>query len=243
MEQVSRQRQEWMEKGNLIHPTALLSPLVEMGTGNQIGAGVILQGRVVLGNDNVIDPYAVIGTPAEFKGKDSLGAVLIGNNNHIGEHVTIHQAIADDAGTSIGNDCYIMSKVHIGHDALIESEVTLSCLSIVGGHSIVMRGANIGLAAVIHQKRVVGNFAMIGMNSTVTKSMPPFLVSMGSPCRSSRVNEVGLKRRGFNDEFIAACDSFMKRMLGGPNLVVPSIAEVEDYIDRWADRVKACGGV
>lgn len=155
----------------------------------------------------------------------------------INEHVTIHAAIEHLDYTSIANDCYIMTKSHIGHDAQIESEVTLSSLSIIGGHSVIMRGANIGLGAVVHQKRAVGNFAMVGMNSTVSRSLPPFFVAMGSPAKIVRVNTIGLERRKFDIEFINACQSWLDHLLGGLLMNVPRLQDAEDYIQRWADRV------
>lgn len=160
----------------------------------------------------------------------------------INEHVTIHAAIEPEEATSISNDCYIMTKSHIGHDAIIESEVTLACLAIIGGHSIVMRGANIGLAAVLHQKRAIGNFAMVGMNATVSRSIPPFMIAMGSPARVTRVNKIGMERRNFNAEFIAAANSWMHHLMGAPLQNVPGINDVEEYIQRWSDRVVVLDG-
>jgi UDP-N-acetylglucosamine acyltransferase len=92
-----------------IHPTAIINPQakiasnvqigpycivdknVEIGEGTILKSHVCIEGRVKIGKDNVIYPFAVIGTQPQdlkFKGEDSV--VEIGNNNQIREHATIH---------------------------------------------------------------------------------------------------------------------------------------------------------
>jgi len=95
---------------NYIHPTALIGP------------------NVIMGDNNYIGPYCVIGYPAEHKkfwGVQGNSTVTIGSNNKFTGHVTI------DAGTErntyIGNDVWMLKHSHVGHDAYIQSGVTLSC--------------------------------------------------------------------------------------------------------------------
>lgn len=142
-----------------------------------------------------------------------------------------------------------MTKVHIGHDATIESDVTLSSSSIVGGHSSVMRGANIGLGAAIHQKRVVGPYAMLGMGAVAAKSIDPFVIAMGVPAKPSRVNHVGMKRAGFNDDEIRrAVKWYMERYeIAGATQIWDDSKEA-DYkikliLDSFDKRVNDTGGL
>lgn len=132
---------------NYIHPTAIIGD------------------NVILGDNNYIGPYCLIGEPAEHKKywqKDK-GKVVIGNNNIITGLVTI------DAGTEettiIENDCFIMKHAHIGHDCLIMNNVTISCGAKIGGHSVIGESSNIGLNAVLHQFSIIKKGCMIGASA------------------------------------------------------------------------------
>jgi UDP-N-acetylglucosamine acyltransferase len=151
--------------GNSIHPTACIYPGVIIGTGNKIG------------------PYCIIGAPAEWKGREVEGKVVIGSNNIITGLVTIDSGA--EGLTTIGDDCYLMKHSHIGHDARIAKGVTISCGAKVGGHALICAGANIGLNAVIHQKQVIEYCCMIGMGSVVTKKLitEPFKTYAGNPAK------------------------------------------------------------
>ena len=156
---------------NFIHPTAIIGD------------------NVILGDNNYIGAYCIIGDPAEhkkywgykefesitFNKKDwrtlkkvkeikfNTGKVIIGNNNIVTGLVTI------DAGTEvptiIEDGCFIMKHAHIGHDCKIMNNVTISCGAKIGGHSIIGEGSNIGLNAVLHQFSIIKRGCMIGASA------------------------------------------------------------------------------
>ena len=132
---------------NFIHPTAIIGE------------------NVILGDNNYIRAYCIIGDPAEPKKfwNEQKGKVYIGDNNIITGLVTI------DAGTKditfIGNNCFIMKHAHIGHDCMIKDNVTISCGAKIGGHSIIKNNSNIGLNAVLHQFSIIEQGCMIGASA------------------------------------------------------------------------------
>jgi UDP-N-acetylglucosamine acyltransferase len=132
---------------NIIHPTAVIGD------------------NVILGDNNFIGPYCVIGEKAEHKKywDQPIGKVIIGNNNIITGLVTIDAGTETD--TMIENDCFIMKHAHIGHDCKILSRVTISCGAKIGGHSIIGESSNIGLNAVLHQFSVIRKGCMIGASA------------------------------------------------------------------------------
>jgi UDP-N-acetylglucosamine acyltransferase len=141
------------ERNNYIHPTAIIGE------------------NVVLGFNNYIGPYCIIGMPPEHKEhfhKDHCG-VFIGDNNHFTGLVTI------DAGTErptiIRDECWFLKHSHVGHDSFIGSGVVLACGAKVGGHAIIRGGCNIGLNASIHQRQVIADGCMIGANAFVSKTL------------------------------------------------------------------------
>ena len=86
--------------GNAIHPTAVIGPEVDLGSGNTIGPGVVLLGPLRIGDDNWFGAHTVVGAPAEIRGTDHgaawdgrvVGAgVTIGSGTVVREMVTIHQ--------------------------------------------------------------------------------------------------------------------------------------------------------
>ena len=150
---------------NNIHPTAIIYP------------------NVIIGDNNVIGAYCIIGSNAEWKGKESVGHVVIGNNNIITGLVTIDSGV--DKPTIIQDNCYIMKHSHIGHDATIESDVIISCGAKIGGHAIIKHKSNIGLNAVIHQKCLVPEGCMIGACAFVGKKsiLKPYHKYAGVPVK------------------------------------------------------------
>jgi UDP-N-acetylglucosamine acyltransferase len=197
---------------NRIHPTAHLDERVILGDGNIIGPYAVILGPTRVGNDNWIGPGAVIGTPGESRGglhppsDEAQGiGVVIGDRNVIREMVTIQQGVI--AETVIGNDCYLMTKSHVPHEAELEDGVTLACAAQIGGHGWVGRGANLGLGAQVLQRSCIGAFAMVGMNATVTRHIPPFALAKGTPAKVTGANRVGMSRRQIPEEVIARLDA------------------------------------
>ena len=174
---------------NKIHPTALIGPHVDMGTNNIVGPGAIIIGPCEIGDSNWIGPYSVIGTPGEYEGLQnpeawhtgSDGFVSIGSGNTIREFVTIQ--VSPGTTTTIGSNCYFMTKSHVPHDAVIEDHVKVACAALIGGFCHIGRSAYLGLGAIIHQRLYVGEGAMVGMGSVVTNHVPPLSKYFGSPAR------------------------------------------------------------
>lgn len=194
---------------NRIHPSAVISTGVTLGTGNNIGPGVVLLGPLTVGDDNWFGAYTTIGAPAEIRGVehgaawegDLVGTGLeIGSRNVFREFVTIHQGHYDR--TVVGSDCYIMNKVYVGHDGHVADGVTMASSVTLGGHVHVGAGANLGMSCVVHQRRVIGPGAMVGMGAIVTRDVPPHAKAYGTPCRVRGTNVVGMTRAGLPQEAV-----------------------------------------
>lgn len=195
---------------NRIHPTAVIGARVRIGTGNTIGAFAVIEGDVEIGDDNWIGVGVVIGAPPEVRSfphpataEEDFGAgVRIGSRNTIREYAQIHSGWK--APTVVGDGAFIMNQVYIGHDGRIGDGATLASSVLLGGHVTVGAGANLGLGASVHQFRVVGVGAMVGMGAVVTRDVPPFAKSFGSPSRVNGANTVGLERRGVHADTVRA---------------------------------------
>jgi UDP-N-acetylglucosamine acyltransferase len=156
---------------NFIHPTAIIGK------------------NVVLGDNNYIGAYCIIGDPAEHKKywDKEIGKVYIGDNNIITGLVTIDSGTEDI--TFIGNNCFIMKHAHIGHDCLIQDNVTISCGAKIGGHSIIKAYSNIGLNAVLHQFTTIERGCMIGASAFIKGATEEFSKYAGVPAKKIGTNE------------------------------------------------------
>lgn len=156
---------------NFIHPTAIIGD------------------NVILGDNNYIGAYCIIGDPAEHKkywGKE-IGKIVIGDNNIITGLVTIDAGTKDI--TTIGNNCFIMKHGHIGHDCILLDNVTISCGAKIGGHSIIKEYSNIGLNAVLHQFTTIERGCMIGASAFIKGATEEFTKYAGVPARKIGINE------------------------------------------------------
>lgn len=162
---------------------------------NFIHTTAIIGDNVILGDNNYIGAYCIIGDPAEHKkywGKENIlgdtkSKVLIGDNNIITGLVTIDAGTEND--TIIGSNCFIMKHAHIGHDCWILDNVTISCGAKIGGHSIIKEYSNVGLNAVLHQFTTIERGCMIGASAFIKGATEEFTKYAGVPARKIGINE------------------------------------------------------
>jgi UDP-N-acetylglucosamine acyltransferase len=215
-----------------IHPSAIVSPKAQIGKNVEIGAfcvigddvkigdgtvlksHVVVEGDTVIGKNNIIFPFAVIGVvPQDLKFKGEKSRVIIGDNNTIREHVTIHLGTADGAmETKIGSNCLLMVGVHIAHDCIVGNHVILANNATLAGHVEVGDHAVIGGLSAMHQFVRIGKGAMIGGMSGVESDVIPYGTVMGERASLAGLNLVGLKRRNFSREEIHTLRNFFKKV-------------------------------
>lgn len=198
-----------------IHPTAVIHPRTELdpsvsvgpycviGEGVRIGAGTVLHNHVtvlgptVIGRDNTVYPYAVLGAePQDLKYQGGQTALVIGDRNRIREHATIHRGTEVGGNrTVIGSDCMIMVGVHVAHDCVIEDQVIIANGSMLGGHCCIETGAALGGGVGVHHYTTIGTLAFVGGMARVAKDVPPYIVVEGSPAEPRKLNTTALVRR------------------------------------------------
>ncbi len=209
-----------------IHPTAVISEGAQIGPGVKIGPFSYITEQVVIGRDtqvgahSVIEGPTVIGERNQIFGQCSIGRepqdlkfdgevshVIIGDENRIREFTTIHRGTAGGVGnTVLGSRTLIMTGVHIAHDCVVKDGAILGNSATLAGHVEIGDQANIGAFSGVHQFCRVGPHAFIGGYSVVTRDALPFVKTIGTRSQASifGINGIGLKRRGFSAERIAA---------------------------------------
>jgi len=186
-----------------IGPYAVIGANVAIGERSTIGSHVVIDSNVTIGSGNMIGPGAIIGTaPQERK-----TYVVIGNENVIREHCTIHRGSAEGSVTKIGDKNFLMVGAHVGHNCEIGNNVIIANNCLLGGHVSVDDGAFLGGGCVFHQHMCVGRLALTQGASGFGKDIPPFVIAAEINYVFG-LNVIGLRRAGFSakdrDEIKAA---------------------------------------
>ncbi|MDC3341705.1 hypothetical protein OAV64_01575 [Candidatus Pelagibacter sp.] len=184
-------------KGNLIHETAILN-----------------WNKIIIGKDNIVGPYVIIGNSAQHPHSKSMGKIIIGNANTFNEFCNIHLPTKIKKKTSIGNNNYFMNSTTIDHDCTIENDVVLSSNVILGGNVYVMKGAQLGMKVSVHQNQIIGSYSMIGMNSFITRKLKviPGYKFYGKPAIKKKLNVIGLKRKKINNHMLKIENNRYKKL-------------------------------
>jgi len=106
---------------------------------------------------------------------------------------------AVDAGRRGGPFAFVIPEAQ--HDPLAATKL-LDVL--IGGHVEVQDFATLGGFSGVHQFCRVGAHAFMGGGTVATRDVAPFSLTVGNRARFFGLNVVGLRRRGFSPEAIAA---------------------------------------
>ena len=212
-----------------IHPTAVIEPGAEIGTGVRIGpfcvvgsqvrladrvelrSHVVVTGDTEIGDETVIFPFASIGeVPQDLKYRGEKVRLKIGARNRIREYVTMNPGTEGGGGvTRIGDDGLFMAGAHVAHDCRIGDRVILVNNASVAGHCVLEDDVIVGGLSGVHQFVRIGRGAMIGAVTMVTADVIPFGLVQGPRGHLDGLNLIGLKRRGVSRAEIAALRSLL----------------------------------
>jgi UDP-N-acetylglucosamine acyltransferase len=195
-----------------VGPCTLVGPHVKIGAGTTVAAHVVIEGHTTIGRDNRIFQFGSIGAANQdkkYRGEPT--ELVIGDRNTIREFVTLHVGtVQDKAVTRIGDDNWIMAYTHIAHDCVVGHHTTLANNTTLAGHVELGDWVTVGGLTGIHQFVKIGAHAMVGFASAVSQDVPPFLLVDGNPLAVRGIHEVGLRRRDFSAERIAAVKQMHK---------------------------------
>jgi len=220
-----------------IGPYSIIGDEVKIGDGTIIKSHVVIDGDTTIGKNNIFFPFATIGVePQDLKFKGEKSKTIIGDNNSIREHVTIHRGTQDGAmSTTIGNNCLLMVGVHIAHDCVVGNHVILANNATLAGHVEVGDHVVIGGLSAVHQFVRIGHGAMIGGMSGVEHDVIPYGLVMGERASLAGLNLVGMKRGGVARDDIHALRNFFKKLFSQEN--TNFIKRVEELAQEFSSPV------
>ena len=230
-----------------IHPTALVHPGAQLGAdvtigpyavieedvivgdGCGIGAHAVIKRYTRMGRDNRVYEHAVIGgDPQDYKFRDCVSFVSIGERNLIREGVTIHRGSVPDAHTRIGDGCFLMANCHVAHDCTLGDGVVIANGTLLGGVVAIGDHAFISGAVTIHQFCRVGRYALLAASTRVNQDCLPFVITDGVPGRARGLNLVGLRRGGVRADEIADLKRAFHALRTAPTLD-SALQEISTY--------------
>ena len=185
---------------------AVIGPQVRLGKGTVVEAHAVIEGDTVAGEANHFYPFCSVGlAPQDLKYRGEPTRLVIGDGNTVREFVTIHRGTAGGGGlTRIGDHNLFMAYAHVAHDCQVGSHTIFANGATLAGHVEVGDYATIGAYSGVHQFCRVGPHAFMGGYTVATKDVLPFSMTVGNRACIYGVNTVGLQRRGFSPESIAA---------------------------------------
>jgi UDP-2-acetamido-3-amino-2,3-dideoxy-glucuronate N-acetyltransferase len=131
-----------------------------------------------IGPGSKIWQYTVV-LPGAKIGKDcNVNAhCFVENNVRVGDRVTVKCGVYLWDGTVVEDDVFIGPNATFVNDLLPRSKHHGKVIP----QTILRKGCSIGANATILAGRTIGRYAMVGANTLVTKDVPPFALTYGSP--------------------------------------------------------------
>lgn len=217
-----------------IHPTAIVDPKAQLGTGVVIGpysvvgehvklhdnvelkSHAIVEGRTTVGAGTVIYPFASIGhAPQDLKYHGEPSELIIGKNNSIREHTTMNPGTESGTmKTIVGDNCLFMMSTHVAHDCVVGNNVIMANNATLAGHVEVGEHALIGGLAAVLQFVRIGAYAVIGGMSGVESDVIPYGRVKGERAFLAGLNLVGLERNGFTKDQVRNLQRAFNELFG-----------------------------
>ena len=205
---------------SLIHPTAIIETGAQIDASVKIGAycvigpnviidkdvelksHVVIEGRTHISEGCVVESFACLGKAPQHMGyKGEPTELIIGKNNLIREHVTMHTGTAQGGmKTIIGDNGMFMAASHVAHDCVIGDNLILAQNSALGGHVEVGDNVYFGAYSAAHPFVKIGHSAIIGGLTAVVANVIPYGNVYGERGYLNGVNLIGMKRRGMSKD-------------------------------------------
>ena len=217
-------------EGVTISPFSTVEGDVEIGPGTWIGPNATILDGSRIGAHCRIFPGAVTGgVPQDLKFAGENTTAVIGDHTTIRECCTSNRGTTDRMTTRVGAHCLLMAYTHVAHDAVVGDHCVLANCANIAGHVTIEDWVIIEGVVAVQQFVRIGQHAFVAGGSLVRKNIPPFVKVAREPLSYIGVNAIGLRRRGFADEFVRAVEDIYRTLYvtGGNMSQAIKVAEME----------------
>src|SRR6202166_2498708 len=238
-------------EGTTIGPYCVIGPHVVIAANCKLIAHVHVTAQTTIGDGCTIYPFVSLGTPPQsLSYRGELTRLEIGAGCTIREQSTMNAGTVAGGGvTRVGKRGYFMNCSHVGHDCQVGNDVIFATSATLGGHCEIGDFVFIGGLSAVHQFTRIGPQAMIGGVCGVRGDVIPYGLVNGQYARLEGLNIVGMKRRKFTRERLAAVRSFYQKLFDAPGIFSerldavqslattdPAVAEILSFIDTGKHR-------
>ena len=186
---------------------------VAIGDGTYIYPNAVIMEGARIGKNCRIFPGAVIaGIPQDLKFAGEDTTCIIGDNTTIHECATVNRGTFAKGETVVGNNCLLMAYSHVAHDCILKNNVIIGNATQLAGEVEIDDYAILSGGTLVHQFTKIGQHVMVQGGSKIGKDIPPYIIAGRDPISFSGVNIVGLRRRGFSTERIAAIQEIYRTL-------------------------------
>ena len=223
--------------GVKVGPYCIVGPEVTIGAGSVLEAHVVVDGCTTLGAGNHLFPFCSVGLrPQDLKYRGERTRLVIGDRNVIREFVTLNPGTEGGGGaTRIGSDNLFMVYAHVAHDCVVGHHTIFANAATLAGHVEVGDWATIGAFSGVHQFCRVGTHSFVGGYTVVTKDVLPDSKTVGNRACIYGVNTLGLTRRGFGEERIAAIRRAYRVLLQSRLNTTDAVARLQQEAPQTKD--------
>ena len=238
-------------EGTEIGPYCIIGPNAVIGANCKLIGHVHVTAQTTIGDDCTIYPFASLGTPPQsLSYRGELTKLKIGSGCTIRESVTMNAGTVAGGGiTTVGDRGYFMNCSHVGHDCHVGNDVIFATSATLGGHCEIGDFVFIGGLSAVHQFTRIGPQVMVGGVCGVRDDIIPFGLVNGQYAVLEGLNLIGMKRRKFTKQRLAAVRAFYQKLFHGPGMFAerlaavqplagedPAIAEILDFIGKGKHR-------
>lgn len=193
-----------------IGPYVVIEKGAIIGDENKFGPSVYVMGSTQMGNrNNCLHGASIGGGPQDINFKDPHTSLTIGDDNHIGEHATLHRG-STSGKTTIGNGNYLMGNIHVGHDCHLGNQIIMANDSKLGGFTTIEDKVILSAAAGVHQHCRIGQMVIVGALIRVTQDVLPYAMAASNEGLNG-LNRIGLKRSGCPQESVVVLKEAYRR--------------------------------
>jgi UDP-N-acetylglucosamine acyltransferase len=220
-------------EGVEIGPYCVIGPEVTIGANCKLVAHVHVMGQTTIGADCKIYPFASLGAPPQISNLHDCGRLQIGAGCTIRESVTMNSGSPKGGGlTKVGERGTFMNCAHVGHDCQVGNDVIFATSATLGGHCEIGDYVFIGGLSAVHQFTRIGPQVMVGGVCGVRGDVIPFGLVNGQYASLEGLNVVGMKRRNFTRERLAAVRSFYQKLFHGSGVFAERLAAAQPLADQ-----------
>ena len=212
-----------------IGPFCVIGPEVSIASGCRLISHVHVAGHTSIGARTVVHSHSSLGGPPQsvsYRGEPT--RLVIGEDCDLREGVTMNRGTVAGGGiTTVGDRGFYMANAHVGHDCQVGDDVVFANSATLGGHCRIGDQVFIGGLSAVLQFSRIGAHAIIGGITGVRSDVIPFGMANGAVARLFGINVIGMRRRKFARESLAAARVAYRRLFLGVAPMMERIAMVD----------------